>query len=1144
MKRTLTTITPYAGKPQVRFGIIGLFGLSVAMATPIAMADVYVGTGKTVRHNVDGDVTQSESVIIAQRGTLIKTGEGKWTLPTSKLAQDWAASVKVGEGTLAVYRNAPERHSFTGVSNVLAEAASWFDASKSDSFVRDGSDNITDWLDVRENPSASPYVYTRAKTVTDIVSLYPVVQTVNGTTGLYFHGYKSGCYANLVTPSGSQDTKFCYNVFVVHGQLENLGTILGTRKSLAANYVAFAPGSSGGAFAPLWNFTAVGNMHNSRTYVNGSEVDGFTKTSQVMPAGFCLLESELFGTPGGVQCFFNDRDYWASSSVSGYQNYSWGGDRIGGEYLCEVLLFTTRLTDDERLAVEGYLMEKWFGVRHASSLSVEVASGAVAELSGSDESVPVEVSGTGSLVESGSGVKNIEYAESISVLANYRADGMTIVGYDLVPYLARAGESVSVGETTDGYVVASTAADGESLIKTGSGPLVIRGVPDGVKTLTVSEGTLTVRPAADVAEDSAVTEAMNLLSNGSFEEGRENFTYYQNLGNGVDFHDWHFTTSGSSMEAFVNHSSNNGGYNNSNPYIKIPTNTPDGECVLVLNKDATAQTSFTPTEAGDHEVSFYLSTRENSGSVNHILGVYVGQNGGEMTCLGAARALDYKGRFTVFRFIARNLSAGVTYALRFAPITSGVDRTSVIDNVKVCKIDSSRPFEIPNGGFEYFKADTAELVNPFEFSSANMTALEGWTLMDEQNFQGAVVSPVFQGTYKVSGTTSENSISWGGRYFCPQENGKGASQLFMGLGTKATATFTPPAGTYKIRANSALRIIGTATTRRADFICKVTIGGTEQSLGTFTITEDTLMRPRTFDTPFIVDGTEAVTLAFTSRRVGWNDVTSSGSGDHSAIGLIIDDVELVPVPAVVTGNLVQAPGFETGAMDVWGVQGGDWANAGYVDSVWGAQWYIGGGAHIDTDGASLLPEHLCASGTNVRYLRMHGSVTVTQQVAVATAGNYTLSVYGRKRTKSDGTIFESSAVKFWLAKGNKVLSAGEFVPTATNFCRHAWMIVIDEPGDWTLNVQNTSSGWVALDEFSLVRSADAADATGDWHEMVVNVAQGAKLDLDYVGTNKAYSVRLGNHRRTGIISAETYPDFVTGSGALEVTPIGTIMIFR
>jgi len=72
----------------------------------------------------------------------------------------------------------------------------------------------------------------------------------------------------------------------------------------------------------------------------------------------------------------------------------------------------------------------------------------------------------------------------------------------------------------------------------------------------------------------------------------------------------------------------------------------------------------------------------------------------------------------------------------------------------------------------------------------------------------------------------------------------------------------------------------------------------------------------------------------------------------------------------------------------------------------------------------------------------------------------------------------------------------------------------------------------------------AADATGDWDEMVVNVAQGAKLDLDYIGTNKVHTVRLGNHRRTGIISAETYPDFVTGSGALEVTPTGTIMIFR
>ena len=287
-----------------------------------------------------------------------------------------------------------------------------------------------------------------------------------------------------------------------------------------------------------------------------------------------------------------------------------------------------------------------------------------------------------------------------------------------------------------------------------------------------------------------------------------------------------------------------------------------------------------------------------------------------------------------------------------------------------------------------------------------------------------------------------------------------------------------------------------------------------------------------------------MTLAFTSGRVAWNDVTASGSGDHSALGLIIDDVELVPVPAAAAGNLVQASGFETGALDCWGVQGGDWANSGYVDNVWGAQRYIGVGAHVSTDGANMLPLRLCASDSNNYYLRMHGNYTVTQQVAVAEAGAYTLSVYGRKRVKDDGTIFSSSPVRLSLTKDDRTIVAGEFTPVSTNFCRHAWKVVIDEPGDWTLNVQNTSSGWVALDEFSLVRSADAADATGDWDEMVVNVAQGAKLDLDYIGTSKVHTVRLGNHRRTGIISAETYPDFVTGSGALEVTPIGTMMIFR
>ena len=74
MKRTLATITPYAGNQQVRFCIIGLLGLSVAMVTSSTMADVYVGTGKTVQHRVDGKVTQNDSVVIRLPPHLYKCG--------------------------------------------------------------------------------------------------------------------------------------------------------------------------------------------------------------------------------------------------------------------------------------------------------------------------------------------------------------------------------------------------------------------------------------------------------------------------------------------------------------------------------------------------------------------------------------------------------------------------------------------------------------------------------------------------------------------------------------------------------------------------------------------------------------------------------------------------------------------------------------------------------------------------------------------------------------------------------------------------------------------------------------------------------------------------------------------------------------
>ena len=69
-----------------------------------------------------------------------------------------------------------------------------------------------------------------------------------------------------------------------------------------------------------------------------------------------------------------------------------------------------------------------------------------------------------------------------------------------------------------------------------------------------------------------------------------------------------------------------------------------------------------------------------------------------------------------------------------------------------------------------------------------------------------------------------------------------------------------------------------------------------------------------------------------------------------------------------------------------------------------------------------------------------------------------------------------------------------------------------------------------------------ADPTKE--KVEINVAAGAKLALDYIGTNTASTVRYAGRSVTGDINAETCPDFVTGVGSLFVLPKGTLILFR
>ncbi len=62
-------------------------------------------------------------------------------------------------------------------------------------------------------------------------------------------------------------------------------------------------------------------------------------------------------------------------------------------------------------------------------------------------------------------------------------------------------------------------------------------------------------------------------------------------------------------------------------------------------------------------------------------------------------------------------------------------------------------------------------------------------------------------------------------------------------------------------------------------------------------------------------------------------------------------------------------------------------------------------------------------------------------------------------------------------------------------------------------------------------------------DIVVNVADGARLRLDFPGTLKLDGLKYAGRSYSGTLTAERCP-FLLGPGSLEVTPKGTVLFFR
>ena len=92
-----------------------------------------------------------------------------------------------------------------------------------------------------------------------------------------------------------------------------------------------------------------------------------------------------------------------------------------------------------------------------------------------------------------------------------------------------------------------------------------------------------------------------------------------------------------------------------------------------------------------------------------------------------------------------------------------------------------------------------------------------------------------------------------------------------------------------------------------------------------------------------------------------------------------------------------------------------------------------------------------------------------------------------------------------------------------------------------------NSSMYALGEKVEVEFKASDLAKGSRHVLKIEVADGARLQLDFAGTNKIDSLRIAGKSYEGLVSVETHPELfptLAGPGTLMIMPKGTVILFR
>ena len=529
-----------------------------------------VGSPEINYIGADTNATLSSQLLV--EGTLRKIGTGDLTVPLHKVSS-MQGSIDVLDGSLSVVADGTAYELADKPLSILDKAAFWVDANTNVvTYLSNNVTYVTQWLDVREPNQTGPWQYPRAVGKTNFTNCYPELLTDDAgvstnLSSIHFGGVHSLRWMEWQNASSNLNgITNIRNVFLVFGAHEGYGFILGSN----ATYSDFHPSEykDTGLGAPIWSAmdNTMSKVKTGRTYLNRERIDG----TKVLPKqDFQLLET-VSGTKEGARAsnFCNDRNYKTSST----------GVRIGGERLCEVILFTTRLSEAERLQIEQYLWQKWFSTEQDVPFFTAASgkSASVTVPNGVEQSV--RFGGEGAFVKDGSGTLLLDVNKDTPTFnGSVRIGAGTFVPCLPTPVEVFGGTQITADP--DAFNVASIV-DSERIIKSGQAELVLREVPANITSISVEEGILQFAQPLKTRE--WPTNTAGYIPSHSFEFGA-----YKNYDDGTTYGGWtaSINTGDIYSKVFV-HSQNLSWY--------APFPAPDGDYALALKADVGMETTMTP----------------------------------------------------------------------------------------------------------------------------------------------------------------------------------------------------------------------------------------------------------------------------------------------------------------------------------------------------------------------------------------------------------------------------------------------------------------------------------------------------------------------------------------------------------------------